>query len=122
LIDGTQYTIYVNVLGVARHCWPMTPEDAIDNLYHKAALAIDESEFDAVLADLGRPPRENHDYLQSISAEYLLTLPPGVETREQAARFSRLKKSRVEVLHTFGRGFHATRLVRRRCGSALGVF
>jgi len=82
LIDGTKYTIYgIERRRVAWHCSPMTPEDAIDDLYHKAALAVDESEFDAVLADLRSALRENYDYLHSVSAEYLLTLPLVVRKR-----------------------------------------
>ena len=59
----------------------MTPQNAISDLYHKAALAVDESEFDVVIADLRSALRENYDYLQSVSAEYLLTIPLVIRKR-----------------------------------------
>ena len=60
---------------------PMTPQDAIDELWHKAALASDESEFDAALDQLQSVLQEHSEYLDSVSAEYLLSLPPVIRKR-----------------------------------------
>jgi len=59
----------------------MAPQDVIDNLWHKAALAPDESEFDAALQELQSVLQQHSDYLESVSADYLLTLPPAIRKR-----------------------------------------
>jgi len=59
----------------------MTPQDVIDNLWQRAALAPDESEFDAALQELQSVLQEHSEYLESISAEYLLNLPPAIRKR-----------------------------------------
>ena len=59
----------------------MTPQDEIDNLLHKAVSALDESEFDAALDELQSALQEHCDYLESVSADYLLTLPPAIRKR-----------------------------------------
>ena len=59
----------------------MTPQDMIDDLWHKAALAPDEPEFDAVLHELESVLQENSYYLESVSADYLLNIPPVIRKR-----------------------------------------
>ena len=60
---------------------PMTPEDVIDELCHKVALALDETELEAALGELQAALQEHCDYLESVSADYLLSLPLAVRTR-----------------------------------------
>lgn len=59
----------------------MTPQDVIDDLWHKAVLAPDEPEFDAALHALQSVLQQNSDYLESISADYLLNIPPAIRKR-----------------------------------------
>jgi hypothetical protein len=44
-------------------------------------LASDESEFDAALDQLQSVLQEHSEYLDSVSAEYLLSLPPVIRKR-----------------------------------------
>jgi len=59
----------------------MTPEDLIDQLCHKVALASDERELEAALDDLQSALQEHHDYLESVAADYLLSLPLAIRKR-----------------------------------------
>jgi hypothetical protein len=59
----------------------MTPQDVIDDLWHRAASAVEECDFEAVLAELQSALQEHGDYLESVSADYLLALPPAIRKR-----------------------------------------
>jgi hypothetical protein len=59
----------------------MPPEDVIDRLCHKAVLAPDESELDAAVGELQSALQEHCDYLESVSADYLLSLPLAIRKR-----------------------------------------
>ncbi len=59
----------------------MTPEDLIDELCHKVVLAPDEPELEAALAKLQSALQEHRDYLESVSADYLLSLPLAIRKR-----------------------------------------
>ena len=60
---------------------PVPPEDVIDTLCHKAVLAPDEFELDAALGELQSALQEHCDYLESVSADYLLRLPFAIRKR-----------------------------------------
>ena len=59
----------------------MTPQGVITDLWHEALLAHDEYEFDIALSKLQSALQENWDYLESVSADYLLSLPPAIRKR-----------------------------------------
>jgi len=59
----------------------MTPQDVITDLWHEALLAHDEYEFDIALSKLQSALQQNCDYLESVSADYLLSLPPAIRRR-----------------------------------------
>ena len=59
----------------------MTPEDLIDQLCHKVALAPDEEELEAALGELQSALQEHRDYLESVAANYLLSLPLAIRKR-----------------------------------------
>ena len=58
-----------------------TPEDLIDQLCHKVALAPDEREQEAALDELQSAMQEHREHLESVSAEYLLGLPLTIRKR-----------------------------------------
>jgi hypothetical protein len=58
----------------------MTPEDLIDQLFHKVALAPDERE-EAALDELQSALQEHREYLESVAADYLLSLPLTIRKR-----------------------------------------
>jgi hypothetical protein len=60
---------------------PMTPEDLIDELRHKVVLAPDEFELEAALGELQSALQEHCNYLESVSADYLLSLPLAIRKR-----------------------------------------
>jgi hypothetical protein len=71
----------------------MTPEDLIDELRKKVVLAPDEAELEAALDDLQSALQEHRDYLESVAADYLLSLPLAIRKR-----LSKLtKRSRFEL-------------------------
>lgn len=59
----------------------MAPEDLIAELHRKVVLAPDEQELEAALSELQSALREYCDYLESVSAGYLLSLPLGIRKR-----------------------------------------
>ena len=59
----------------------MTPEDLIDELCKKVVLAPDEVELEAALDDLQSALQEHRDYLESVAADYLLSLPLAIRKR-----------------------------------------
>jgi hypothetical protein len=52
----------------------MTPEDRIDELWHKLVLAPHERELKAALDGLQSALQEHRDYLESVAADRLLSL------------------------------------------------
>jgi hypothetical protein len=58
-----------------------TPEDIIDELCHKVVLAPDEREFEAALDELQSAMQEHREYLESVAADYLLSLPLAIRKR-----------------------------------------
>jgi hypothetical protein len=58
-----------------------TPEDLIDQLCHKVALAPDERELETALDELQSAMQEHREHLESVSAEYLLSLPLTIRKR-----------------------------------------
>ncbi len=58
-----------------------TPEDLIDELCHKVVLAPDERELGAALDELQSAMQEHREYLESVSADYLLSLPVAIRKR-----------------------------------------
>ena len=60
---------------------PTTPEDLIDGLCHKIALAPDERELEAALGEFQSALQEHHAYLESVAADYLLSLPLAIRKR-----------------------------------------
>jgi len=59
----------------------MTPEDLIEELCKKVLLAADEAELEATLDDLQSALQEHRDYLESVAADYLLSLPLAIRKR-----------------------------------------
>ncbi len=59
----------------------MTPEDLIDELCHKVVLASDEPELEAALGELQSALQKHCYYLESVSADYLLSLPLAIRKR-----------------------------------------
>ncbi len=59
----------------------MTPEDLIDELRHKVVLAPDELELEAALGELQSALQKHCYYLESVSADYLLSLPLAIRKR-----------------------------------------
>ncbi len=59
----------------------MTPEDLIDELRKKVVLAPDEAELEAALDDLQSALQEHRDYLESVAADDLLSLPLAIRKR-----------------------------------------
>ena len=59
----------------------MTPEDLIDELRKKVVLAPDEAELEAALDDLQSALQEHREYLESVAADYLLSLPLAIRKR-----------------------------------------
>ena len=59
----------------------MTPEDLIDELRKKVLLAPAETELDAALDDLQSALQEHREYLESVAADYLLSLPLAIRER-----------------------------------------
>jgi hypothetical protein len=58
-----------------------TPEDLIDELCHKVVLAADERELEAALDELQSAMQEHREYLESVAADYLLSLPIAIRKR-----------------------------------------
>ena len=48
---------------------------------HKAVLAPDEAELEAALAELQSALQEHREYLESVAADYLLSLPIAIRKR-----------------------------------------
>ena len=59
----------------------MTPEDLIDELSHNVVLAPDGPELERALGELQSALHEHHDYLESVAADYLLSLPLAIRKR-----------------------------------------
>jgi hypothetical protein len=59
----------------------MTPEDLIDELSHNVVLAPDGPEFERALGELQSALQEYRDYLESVAADYLLSLPLAIRKR-----------------------------------------
>jgi hypothetical protein len=59
----------------------MTPEDLINELCHKVFLAPDERELEAALDELQSAMQQHREYLESVSADYLLSLPVAIRKR-----------------------------------------
>ena len=59
----------------------MAPEDLIDELCHKAVLAPNEPELETALDELQSALQEHREYLESVSADYLLGLPLAIRKR-----------------------------------------
>jgi CII-binding regulator of phage lambda lysogenization HflD len=59
----------------------MTPEDLINELRHKVVLASDERELEAALDKLQSALQEHREYLESVAADYLLSLPLTIRKR-----------------------------------------
>ena len=59
----------------------ITPEDLINELFHKAVLAVDEAQFEAALNELQSALQKHCYYLESVSADYLLSLPLAIRKR-----------------------------------------
>jgi hypothetical protein len=59
----------------------MTPEDLIAELRKKVLLAPDEAELETALDELQSALQEHRDYLESVSADYLLSLPLAIRKR-----------------------------------------
>ena len=59
----------------------MTPEDLINELCHKVVLATDEAELEVALAELQSALQEHRAYLESVAADYLLSLPLAIRKR-----------------------------------------
>jgi hypothetical protein len=58
-----------------------TPEDLINELCHRVALAPDERELEAALNELQSAMQEHREYLESVAADYLLSLPFAIRKR-----------------------------------------
>jgi hypothetical protein len=58
-----------------------TPEDLINELRHKVVLAPEERELEAALDELQSALQEHREYLESVSADYLLSLPLAIRKR-----------------------------------------
>ena len=59
----------------------MTPEDLILELRKKVVLAPDEAELESALDELQSALQKHRDYLVSIAADYLLSLPLAIRKR-----------------------------------------
>ena len=59
----------------------MTPEDLINELRKKVVLAPDEAELEAALGELQSALQEHTYYLETVSADYLLSLPLAIRKR-----------------------------------------
>lgn len=59
----------------------MTPEDLIDELLKKVLLAPNEAEMETALGELQSALQAHCYYLESVSADYLLSLPFAVRKR-----------------------------------------
>jgi hypothetical protein len=59
----------------------MTPEDLIDELCHKVVLAPDERELEAAIDEIQSAMQQHRDYLESVAADYLLSLPLAIRKR-----------------------------------------
>ena len=59
----------------------MTPEDLIDELWRKVVLAPDEPELQAALDELQSALQKHRDYLESVAADYFLSLPLAIRKR-----------------------------------------
>lgn len=59
----------------------MPPEDLVDELRKKVVLASDEAELEAALDDLQSALQEHRDYLDSVAADYPLSLPLAIRKR-----------------------------------------
>ena len=59
----------------------MTSEDLIAESRKKVVLAPDEAELETALGELQSALQEHRDYLESVSADYLLSLPLAIRKR-----------------------------------------
>ena len=59
----------------------ITAQDFIDELCHKVVLAPDEAEFEAALDELQSALQVHREYLESVAADYLLSLPLAIRKR-----------------------------------------
>jgi chromosome segregation and condensation protein ScpB len=64
-----------------RQCVLTTPEDLIDELCHKVALASNEAELEAALDELQSALQEHREQLESVAADYRLSLPLAIRKR-----------------------------------------
>jgi hypothetical protein len=60
---------------------PMTPEDLIDELSHNVLLAPDSLELERALGELQSALQDHREYLESVAADYLLSLPLAIRER-----------------------------------------
>ena len=59
----------------------ITPEDLINELCHKVILAPNQGEFEPAVDELQFALQEHREYLESVSADYLLSLPLAIRKR-----------------------------------------
>jgi len=59
----------------------MTPEDLINELCHNVVRTRDEAELEVALAKLQSAMQEHREYLESVGADYLLSLPLAIRRR-----------------------------------------
>jgi hypothetical protein len=59
----------------------MAPQDLIDALYHEVVPAPDERDLEAALGELQSALQQHCYYLESVSADYLLSLPLAIRKR-----------------------------------------
>ena len=59
----------------------MTPEELIDELSHNVVLAQDGQELERAIGELHSALQEHCYYLESVSADYLLSLPLAIRKR-----------------------------------------
>jgi hypothetical protein len=59
----------------------MPPEDLIDKLAHNVVQAPDGPQLDAAFNELLSALREHYNYLESVSSDYLLSLPLAIRKR-----------------------------------------
>ena len=59
----------------------MTPEDLITELCHAVVRTQDEAELEGALAELQSAMQEHREHLESVAADYLLSLPLAIRKR-----------------------------------------
>lgn len=59
----------------------MSPEDLIDELCHRVALAPDKLLLEVALCELQFALQEHREYLERMASDYLLRLPLAIRKR-----------------------------------------